>query len=99
MREGDNGDVDVRSVGEYRNFRYEDCYVFLKTISVQFVVCDAIIHGNIHEDPNTRKVCAKLVPEVLTNQKNQRHFVDNREMVDVQKNCLLPSLRSRFFSQ
>ena len=77
---------DVRTpdlVDKIRKFWDEDRRVSLLTVAAQFGVGEATVHRIVHEDLNMRKVCAKFVPRLLSDEQKERRVGDSKEMVEL----------------
>jgi len=59
-------------VGKIRTFMDEDRRVSIETISEQFEVSVGTVHKIIHDELNMRKICAKFVPRVLSDEQKER---------------------------
>ncbi|XP_037800650.1 histone-lysine N-methyltransferase SETMAR-like [Penaeus monodon] len=70
-------------VGKIRTFVDEDRRVSIETISEQFEVSVGTVHNIVHDELNMRKICAKFVPRVLSDEQKERHVSDSREMVEL----------------
>ena len=53
-----------------------------ETISTKFDVSMGTVHTIIHEQLKMRKICAKFVPRVLSEEQKERRHNDSREMVE-----------------
>ena len=89
---------DVRTpdlVEKIRKFLDEDRRVSLLTVAAQFGVGEATVYRVVHEDLNMRKVCAKFVPRLLSDEQKERRVGDELPDRDGHQNCPSPSLQSR----
>ena len=68
--------------GKIHNFMDEDRRVSIETISTKFDVSVGTVHTIIHEQLKMRKICAKFVPRVLSEEQKERRHNDSREMVE-----------------
>ena len=77
---------DVRTpelVDQIEIFLNEDRRASLRAIATHFEVGEATVHRIIHENLNMRKVSAKFVPKVLSEEQKERRVEDSREMIDL----------------
>ena len=84
-RSGRERERDVRTpelVDQIELFLNEDRRASLRAIATHFEVGEATVHRIVHEDLNMRKVSAKFVPKVLSEEQKQRHVEDSREMIE-----------------
>ena len=56
--------------------------VSIETIGTKFDVSVGTVHTIIHEQLKMRKICAKFVPRVLSEEQKERRHNDSREMVE-----------------
>ena len=70
-------------IGQIKNFMDKDRCVSIETISAQFNVSLGTVHTIICEELKIRKICAKFVPRVLSEDQKERRCHDSREMVEL----------------
>ncbi|XP_037802966.1 uncharacterized protein LOC119597463 [Penaeus monodon] len=70
-------------VGKIRTFIDEDRRVSIETIYKQFEVSVRTVHKGIHDELDMRKICAKSVPKMLSDEQKERRVSDSREMVEL----------------
>ena len=70
-------------MGQIKNFMDKDRRVSMETISVQFDVSVETVHTIICEELKMRKICAKFVPRVLSEDQKERRCHDCWEMVEL----------------
>ena len=70
-------------IGQIKNFMDKDRRVSIETIRSQFDVSVGSVHTIIRVELKMRKICAKFVPRVLSENQKERHWHDRREMVEL----------------
>ena len=70
-------------IGQINNFMDKDRRVSIETISAQFDVSVGTVHTIIREELKMRKICAKFVPRVLSEDQKERRCNESREMVEL----------------
>ena len=70
-------------IGQIKNFMDKERRVSIETVSAQFDVSVGTVHTIIHEELKMRKIYAKFVPRVLTEDQKERRWHDSREMVEL----------------
>lgn len=70
-------------VEKIRNFMDEDRRVSIETISTQFDVSVGTVHTIIHEELKMRKICAKFVSRVLSEEQQERRRDVSSEIVEL----------------
>ncbi|XP_037780220.1 protein GVQW3-like [Penaeus monodon] len=73
--------VVIPLVGKIRTFMDEHRRGSIETTSEQFEVSVGTVHRIIQDELNMRKICAKFVPRVLSDEQKERRASDSREMV------------------
>ena len=76
---------DVRTpelIDQIELFLNEDRHASLRAIATHFEVGEATVHRVVHEDLNMRKVSAKFVPKVLSEEQKQSRVEDSKEMIE-----------------
>ena len=68
-------------IGQVKNFMDKDRHVSIETITAQFDVSVGNVHTIIREEIKIQKICVKLVPRMLREDKKERRCHDSREMV------------------
>ena len=67
-------------IGQIKNFMDKDSHVSIETISAQFDVSVGTVHTIIRGELKMRKICAKFVPRVLSEDQKERRCHDSRVM-------------------
>ena len=70
-------------IGQIKNFMDKNRRVSIEAISAQFDVSVGTVHTSIREELKMRKISAKFVPTVLTEDQKERRCYDSREMVEL----------------
>ena len=70
-------------IRQIMNFMDKDRRVSIETISVQFDVSVGNVHTIIRAELKMRRICAKFVPRVLSEDRKERRSPDSREMVEL----------------
>ena len=67
---------------KFRKFLDEDRWVSLRTVAAQPGVGEVTVHRTVHENLSMRKMCAKFVPRLLSDEQ-ERRVGDSKEMVQL----------------
>ena len=76
---------DVRTpelIGQIKNSMDKNRRVSIEKISAQFDVSVGTVHTIIRQEQKMRKICAKFVQRVLTEDQKERGCPDSREMIN-----------------
>lgn len=71
------------NVSKVKELLESDHRLSLRLIAEELNMCKSTVHNIVTENLNMRKVCAKLVPKVLSDEQKQRRVDVCREMVEV----------------
>ena len=70
-------------IGQIKNFMDKDRRVFIETINAQFDVSVETVHTIIREEVKIRKICAKFVPRVVSEDQKERRCHASRGMTEL----------------